>query len=157
MLEMNSNQAVVLGASMAGLLAAPVLSGRVGRVVVVERDVLPPVGEHRRGVPHGRHVHGLHPRGREVLEELFPGFTATLTADGAVCGDALGNARWQLSGHQLARADIGLPALFASRPFLEGHLRAMVARLPGVRFLQDTAVCGLIVTPDKRAVTGAEV
>lgn len=157
MYDTNSNQAVVLGASMAGLLAARVLAERFEQVVVIERDVLPPAGEHRRGVPHGRHVHGLHPRGREILEELFPGFTATLTADGAVCGDVLGNARWQLSGHQLAQADIGLPGVFASRPFLEGHLRTMVARLPAVRLLQDTAVCGLTVTADKQAVTGAEV
>jgi 2-polyprenyl-6-methoxyphenol hydroxylase-like FAD-dependent oxidoreductase len=155
--DTNSNQAVVLGASMAGLLAARVLSERFEQVVVIERDVLPPAGEHRPGVPHGRHLHGLHPRGREILEELFPGFTATLTAGGAVCCDVLGNVRWQLSGHQLRQADIGLPALFASRPFLEGHLRAVVARLPGVRFLPDTAVCGLTVTADKRAVTGAEV
>ena len=84
MLDTNSNQAVVLGASMAGLLAARVLSERFERVVVIERDVLPPVGEHRRGVPHGRHLHGLHPRGREILDELFPGFTASLTASGAV-------------------------------------------------------------------------
>ena len=78
MFEMNGNQAVVLGASMAGLLAARVLSERFERVVVIERDVLPPAGEHRRGVPQGRHLHGLHPRGREILEELFPGFTASL-------------------------------------------------------------------------------
>ena len=103
-IDTNSNQAVVLGASMAGLLAARVLSERFERVVVIERDVLPPVGEHRRGVPHGRHLHGLHPRGREILDELFPGFTASLTASGAVRGDVLGNVRWQLSGHQLRQA-----------------------------------------------------
>jgi hypothetical protein len=58
----------VLGGSMAGLLAARVLSERFERVVVIERDQLPPIGEHRRGVPHGRHLHGLHPRGREILD-----------------------------------------------------------------------------------------
>ena len=52
--DTNSNQAVVLGASMAGLLAARVLSERFDRVMVIERDTLPPIGEHRRGVPHGR-------------------------------------------------------------------------------------------------------
>ena len=155
--DTNSNQAVVLGASMAGLLAARVLAERFERVVVIERDMLPPAGEHRRGVPHGRHLHGLHPRGREILEELFPGFTATLSASGAVCCDVLGDLRWQLSGHQLRQANIGLPALFASRPFLEGHLQAMVQRLPGVRLLQDTSVCGLNVAADKRTVTGVEV
>jgi 2-polyprenyl-6-methoxyphenol hydroxylase-like FAD-dependent oxidoreductase len=153
----SNNQAVVLGASMAGLLAARVLSERYGQVVVIERDVLPPTGEHRRGVPHGRHVHGLHPRGREILEELFPGFTASLTASGAVRGDILGNVRWQLSGHQLHQAMIGLPGLLASRPFLEGHLREMVRRLPAVRFLEDCSVSGLTVTADKRTATGVEV
>ena len=88
--ETDSNQAVVLGASLAGLLAARVLSERFERVVVIERDPLPPIGQHRRGVPHGRHLHGLHPRGREILEEMFPGFTATLTASGAVGCDVLG-------------------------------------------------------------------
>ncbi len=115
---------------MAGLLAARVLAERFGHVVVIERDVLPPAGEHRRGVPHGRHLHGLHPRGREILEELFPGFTVTLTASGAVRCDVLENLRWQLSGHQLRQARIGLPSLFASRPFLEGHLRAIVRGCP---------------------------
>jgi 2-polyprenyl-6-methoxyphenol hydroxylase-like FAD-dependent oxidoreductase len=157
MIDTNSNQAVVLGASIAGLLAARVLSERFERVVVIERDVLPPAGKHRRGVPHGRHLHGLHPCGREILEELFPGFTASLAASGAVRGDVLGNVRWQLSGHQLRQAQIGLPGLLASRPFLEGHVRAMVQSLPGVRFLEDCSVCGLTTAEDKQTVTGVQV
>jgi 2-polyprenyl-6-methoxyphenol hydroxylase-like FAD-dependent oxidoreductase len=156
MAEMNDSQAVVLGASMAGLLAARVLADRFERVVVIERDVLPPAGTHRRGVPQGRHLHGLHPRGREIIEELFPGFTASLTASGAVSGDILGDSRWQLSGHQLRKADIGLPGVLASRPFLEGHVRAMVQALPAVRFLEDCAVSGLVVTEDKQTVTGVQ-
>jgi 2-polyprenyl-6-methoxyphenol hydroxylase-like FAD-dependent oxidoreductase len=157
MQDSSSNQAVVLGASVAGLLAARVLSEHFDQVVVVERDVLPPAGEHRRGVSQGRHVHGLHPRGREILEELFPGFTDSLAANGAVRCDVLGNVRWQLSGHQLRQTTIGLPGLLASRPFLEGHLREMVRQLPGVRFLDDCSVSGLTVTTDKRTVIGVEV
>jgi 2-polyprenyl-6-methoxyphenol hydroxylase-like FAD-dependent oxidoreductase len=153
----SKDQVAILGSSFAGLLAARVLSERFERVVVIERDSLPPIGEHRRGVPHGRHLHGLHPRGREILDELFPGFTETLTADGAVGCDILGDLRWQLSGHQLRKAAIGLPALFASRPFLEGHVRAMVRRLPGVRILEHHSICGLTATPDRRAITGVEV
>ena len=157
MIDTNSNQAVVLGASIAGLLAARVLSERFERVVVIERDVLPPAGKHRRGVPHGRHLHGLHPCGREILEELFPGFTASLAASGAVRGDVLGNVRWQLSGHQLRQAQIGLPGLLASLPFLEGHVRAMVQSLPGVRILEDCSVCGLTTAEDKQTITGVQV
>ena len=153
----SSNQAVVLGASMAGLLAARVLSEQFGQVVVIERDVLPPAGEHRRGLSHGRHLHALHPRGREILEDLFPGFTASLTGRGAVRCDVLGNVRWQLSGHQLRQATIDLPGLLASRPFLEGHIRELARQLPGVRFLEDTSASGLTFTADKRIVTGVEV
>ena len=157
MYNTSSNQAAVLGSSLAGLLTARVLSERFERVVVIERDELPPIGEHRRGVPHGRHLHGLHPRGREILDELFPGFTETLTGSGAVGCDALADLRWQLSGHQLRQADIGLPGLFASRPFLEGHIRAMVQRLPGVQILQQHSVSGLTTTVDQQAITGVEV
>src|SRR4029450_4382803 len=51
------DQAGVLGASMAGLLAARVLSDAYQRVTVVERDVLSTRPENRRGVPQGRHAH----------------------------------------------------------------------------------------------------
>ncbi len=42
--DTTSNRAVVLGAGMAGLLAAWVLADRSGQGVVIERDVLPPAG-----------------------------------------------------------------------------------------------------------------
>jgi hypothetical protein len=45
------DHAVVLGASMAGLLAARVLSDAYERVTLVERDALPTKPERRRGVP----------------------------------------------------------------------------------------------------------
>ena len=155
--EANTDQAVVLGGSVAGLLAARVLSERFKCVVVIERDALPPLGEHRKGVPHGRHVHALHPRGLEILNELFPGFSRSLVAEGAVQCDILGDTRWQLSGSRLRQARTGLAALYCSRPFLEGHVRALVQRLPEVRFLAESSICGLTVTGDKRVVTGVEV
>jgi 2-polyprenyl-6-methoxyphenol hydroxylase-like FAD-dependent oxidoreductase len=64
--------AVVLGGSMAGLLAARVLADHYERVTLIERDRFPRLGEHRKGVPQDRHVHGLHVRGREIMDELFP-------------------------------------------------------------------------------------
>ncbi len=64
------DHAVVLGGSMAGLPGARVLADHYQRVTLIERDILPGVGEHRKGVPHGRRLHGLHPRGREILDEF---------------------------------------------------------------------------------------
>ena len=51
------DHAVVLGASIAGMLAARVLSDHYARVTVIERDDVPEGPAHRRGVPQGRHVH----------------------------------------------------------------------------------------------------
>ncbi len=149
--------AVVLGASMAGLLSARVLADHFDRVTLVDRDAMPEIGGNRRGVPQGRHLHGLHPRGREILEELFPGITAQLVAAGAPTGDVLGNLRWQLAGHRFRQPKIGLVGLFGTRPFLEGHVRARVRALPGVRFAERTDVLGLVATADGARVTGVRV
>ncbi|MGH7743594.1 MAG: FAD-dependent oxidoreductase [Candidatus Dormibacteria bacterium] len=149
--------AVVLGASMAGLLAARVLAEQYSRVTVVERDAMPPPGVNRRGVPQGRHVHGLHPRGREILDELFPGgFTAELVADGAATCDVLNDCRYMFSGHRLRQAPSGLCLLVASRPFVEGHVRARVAALAGVSIAERCAARS-VTTDGGGRVTGVAV
>lgn len=153
--KQTGDHAVVLGASMAGLLAARVLTEAYRKVTVIDRDLMPEIGVHRRGVPQARHIHVLHPRGRDVLDELFPGFTNHIVEAGAELGD-VGNVRVMLSGHRLRQADIGLPVLFASRPFLEGQVRARVRALPGVTVMERTDIVGLTTTADRRRVTGAQ-
>src|SRR3712207_1809425 len=83
------DRALVLGGSMAGLVAAQVLADAYSQVTVIDRDQLPKTSTHRRGVPHGRHAHALLARGQQALEELFPGLTAELVAQGAPTGDLL--------------------------------------------------------------------
>ena len=151
------DRAVVLGASLAGLLAARVLGDAYGQVTVIERDELPRTPMHRRGVPHGRHIHALAARGQQALEELYPGLTAELVANGAPHGDMLANARLYFSGHRLRQARTGLGLLCASRPVLESHVRARVRALPNVRFVDRCDVVGLATTPDGRRVTGARL
>jgi hypothetical protein len=53
--------AVVLGASIGGILAARVVSEAYERVTVLDRDSLPVHAENRRGVPPGRHGHARSP------------------------------------------------------------------------------------------------
>ncbi|MCU1653032.1 MAG: hypothetical protein JWQ60_4181 [Pseudonocardia sp.] len=74
--------AVVLGASMAGLLAARAVSEAYRHVTVIDRDALPEVSADRRGVPQGRHAHALQAGGSRILEEMFPGFLSELAASG---------------------------------------------------------------------------
>jgi 2-polyprenyl-6-methoxyphenol hydroxylase-like FAD-dependent oxidoreductase len=151
------DRAVVLGASMAGLLAARVLADAYGQVTVLDRDQLPETSSDRRGVPHGRHVHALLTSGQQALEELFPGLTAELVAHGAPTGDLLAHGRWYLNGHRLRQADTGLVALSPSRPLLEGQVRARVRSLPNVAFLDRCDIVDLAATADGRRVTGARV
>src|SRR3954451_2648676 len=116
--------AVVLGASMAGLLAARALADAYKRVTVVERDTLPAAGQARKGVPQGRHVHALLPRGQHIIEELFPGLIDEMVAAGAVEADPATQHRFVMGGHAIRKVPIGGRGILSGRPFLEGHLRA---------------------------------
>lgn len=69
-----SRRAVVVGAGLAGMLAAAALStAGVDEVVVLDRDELPEGPEPRRGLPQGRHAHLLMAGGLDAMEEIVPG------------------------------------------------------------------------------------
>lgn len=148
---------VVLGGSMAGLLAARILAESFSEVLVVDRDELTEVREPRRGVPHGRHAHGLLARGQEILEGLFPGLTTELVAAGVQTGDFNSDIRWYFNGHRLSPSHSGLACVPATRPVLEYHIRRRVQSIPNVTFLEQHDILGLLSTPDQSRVTGVRV
>jgi 2-polyprenyl-6-methoxyphenol hydroxylase-like FAD-dependent oxidoreductase len=158
------DHALVLGASMGGLLAARVLADHYRRVTVVERDALPadPVG--RRGVPQGRQPHVLLARSSIVLEDLFPGFLDELVEAGAHTIDGSDMSRYWIvfGGHKIV-GDGPLPGpaklqnYFASRPFLEWHVCRRLRALPNVTICEQHDVVGLTATADGERVTGARV
>src|ERR1700761_4482038 len=96
--------AVVIGASIAGLLAARALSDVFSLVTVFDRDVLPDGPDVRRGAPQGRQAHVLLARGADTLEQLFPGFVAEMIDSGAVAGDPQRDFHWYLDGYLLRPA-----------------------------------------------------
>lgn len=157
MTSTDRDRAVVLGAGMAGLLAARALTESYAEVVLVDRDQLGPESGPRRGTPQARHVHGLLARGHELLEELFPELTSELVAEGAPTGDMLADFRVCFGGHRFRQAPSGLTALNVSRPTLESAIRRRVMALPGVRVLGGHDVVGLTATRDRRRVVGARV
>ena len=127
----------MVGASLAGLGAARILSNHFERVTIVERDALPAEPVSRKGVPQGNHTHGLLPSGYRVLEDYFPGIIAELVARGACHGDVTGDFIWYHSDSWKLRTAIGLPMVSASRPCLEWHVRERVVALPGVTLLDQ--------------------
>ena len=100
------DRAVVLGASMGGLLAARVLADFYRSVTVVERDCLPDEPANRRGVPQGKHPHALLGKAVDILGRLFPGLFDQLVADGAVRWDDgdLSKLWWTVAGHLMVRS-----------------------------------------------------
>jgi 2-polyprenyl-6-methoxyphenol hydroxylase-like FAD-dependent oxidoreductase len=152
-----SRTAVVVGASMGGLLTARVLSEVFERVLLVDRDALPDEAVARRGVPQGRQLHVLLARGLEVLDELFPGLSDELRTHGVPMVDLHDRVHWYNDGYRMRRAPSGLISAGMSRPLLERLVHARVAALPGVEFLTRTELVGLDATPDRRRVTGVRV
>jgi hypothetical protein len=103
----------------------------------------------RKGVPQGRHAHGLLARGRSVIENFFPGWTDEVVACGGAKGDIAGDVNWIGHGVTIKSAPSELVGLLASRPVLEGHVRRRLMALPNVRVIENCAVQGLIA--DNRA------
>jgi 2-polyprenyl-6-methoxyphenol hydroxylase-like FAD-dependent oxidoreductase len=153
----SKDHAIVIGGSMAGLLAARVLSDQFERVTIVERDRFSEGVENRKGVPQARHAHALLPRGFMIMARLFPGIAEELVSDGAIASDIPAESlRYQLGGYRV-RFSIGRKSLLMSRPFLEGHIRRRVLAIPGVTVLEEHAVTGLLSGEDEKSVGGVTV
>ncbi|MGV9676951.1 NAD(P)/FAD-dependent oxidoreductase [Nocardia sp. NPDC003482] len=140
---MSDGHAVVVGAGVAGLLAARVLTERFDRVTVLERDAAEADSE-RRGVPQARHLHGLLDRGRTAIERLYPGFTGEMERRGAATAEVLIGTRWYVGGSRVAPAETGLTSVLATRPLLESVLRERTLALPGVRLRAHTTARSLL-------------
>ncbi len=157
-----ARHAVVIGASLAGMLAARVLTEHFDQVTLVERDRLAvtepsaPSGTAgsgtamqageilRKGVPQARHLHILLVRGRQILEELFPGLGDEAAAAGATELDATGDFAWLTPFGWGIRFRSDICSLACSRGLLDGIVRRRVLALPRLRLLDGTDATGLV-------------
>lgn len=147
--------AVVLGGSLAGLLAARALVGFADRVTIVERDVLPDGPEPRRNLPQARHAHVLWSGGARAVEELVPGVGESLLDAGAhrlaVTTDLVALApqgwfrRWPESHH----------VFLCGRDLLDATVRARILDDDRIELVEHTEVLGLEGTAE--AVTGVRL
>ncbi len=133
--------ALVLGGSIAGLMAARVLSEHAERVVIVEADDLDARGP-RPGVPQWVQLHVLLEMGGTQLQRWFPGLLGELVEDGAVLSD-LDRFHQYLDGVRKVSIT-GYQLVCATRPFIESGVRRRVlarknvtvvrGRVDGLRF-----------------------
>ncbi|MFI7391902.1 FAD-dependent monooxygenase [Streptomyces tendae] len=137
-----SRRAVVVGAGLAGMLAAAVLADAgVAEVVVLDRDELPDGPRQRRGLPQGRHAHLLMTGGLRAMEEIVPGVGKRLLAAGA--------HEISLSSGVLARSPEGWlrrwrregpVMLTCTRALVDWTVRAAVLEHPRVEVRRAAAV-----------------
>ncbi|MEX0168366.1 FAD-dependent oxidoreductase [Streptomyces sp. LMG1-1-1.1] len=150
-----TRHAVVIGGSLAGLLAARVLAEHAERVTVVERDRYPEGQEARAGVPQGRHLHVLIAGGQRALDELLPGFMAELGELGAPkVGVPEDMVQWQ-NGQWFRRTPATAHFYTGPRPQLEWLVRQRVLADPRIELVEGTETVGL--TGGSSRVTGVRL
>ncbi|MDT0442542.1 FAD-dependent oxidoreductase [Streptomyces johnsoniae] len=147
--EVLMGRAVVLGGSMAGLLAARVLSDHAESVLIIERDELPAAAAPRSGTPHDGQLHTLMHGGRMQLERFFPGFAEQAQAEGAILSSPFNIRAYADGTPKVSDGQMGL--ISSSRPFLESQVRRRTLALPNVKVLNGRAR-GLVFRGN--AVTG---
>jgi 2-polyprenyl-6-methoxyphenol hydroxylase-like FAD-dependent oxidoreductase len=152
-----AGRAVVIGGSIAGLVASRILSDHFSEVIVLERDELPDKPEPRRGVPQAHHYHGLLARGMRVLEELFPNFSGDMESYGAQVVSATEDLQVRRRIGWLPHFPSSLEVLLASRALIEWAIRVRVNELDNVTILSAHNVVRLLATDDSSRVTGVLV
>jgi 2-polyprenyl-6-methoxyphenol hydroxylase-like FAD-dependent oxidoreductase len=144
--------AIVVGASIAGLATARVLSEFFDQVTAFDQDDIADQPAVRKSIPQGHHLHALLPGGLKVLSSLYPALVDELVRHGATKVTMGRDVAWYLpdgpaysaTGSIRTPFDSGLVAYCASRGLIEFVLRRQTAAIPNVRLASGTTVRELI-------------
>ena len=151
-----TGHAIVIGASLAGLCAARVLSDHFDRVTLFERDPLPDGPHNRAAVPQGRHVHLLMARGAAEFERLYPGLLDDMVAAGVPkLQNRPDHIHFGAAGHVLGTTELKreFTAYVPSRAHLEWQIRTRTLAIDNVE-LVTTGVAEPVYDPATQRVTG---
>ncbi len=148
--------AAVIGGSLAGLLAARVLSEHFGRVVVLERDPSRARYSPRRGTPQAAHSHVLLNGGQKLIEGLFPGIGDDLCAHGARRLDFASDLHFFHHGAWRLRFPSRLLGTLQSRALLELQISERIRQRGNVEILDHASVRRLLPGDSGDAIGGLE-
>ena len=154
---MVGEHAVVVGGSMAGLVAARVLADAFERVTVIERDAFPDEPRPRRGVPQGNHVHALLEAGRDTLEDLFPGYSDDLVSAGAMDIDLSTDFNFYDEGDFVASGSHHVSMYCATRPLIEYVTWRRLAAIDGVALRDECHLTEYLMDDTGTTVVGVTV
>lgn len=149
--------AVVVGASISGLLTARVLADGFEQVTVVERDTIPDAPVTRDGAPHARQPHALQEAGRAIIEDLFPGYGDDLVAEGGLIIDVASDFNFYDEDGYVAHPPTHMPMYAGSRPLLEYIIRDRIGDVDGVQIRDGCHVTDYQFNDADGTVTGVEL
>lgn len=151
-----ASRAVVIGASISGLLSARVLSEVFDEVLVVERDCLENEGlpKQRKGIPQAPHQHLLLLKGRQLLESYFPGFDQELAALGAPLVNYSKDVSLWVGPGKLPRFDSEIEVRACRRQLLDFVLLKRCRNIPNLHIIDAHRVTGLLLSEDRSRVQG---
>ena len=149
--------AVVIGGSIAGLLASRVLADYFDTVTIFEKDHLVDSAEPRMGVPQGRHVHSIWKRGLSLMEESFPGLTSELIEGGSAEVEMTKDFAWYHRGVWKLRVPSGIFITCQTRPFLEWQIRRRVCQISNIDLVDHCHVKRFVTDATAQRITGVAV
>nr|WKN35443.1 hypothetical protein K4G66_24010 [Tunicatimonas sp. TK19036] len=152
-----NKSAIVIGASMAGLVTARVLSEHFEKVFLVERDPILNQPESRKGQPQTQHLHALLASGLITLQKYFPDLTDSIKTGGGIVCDAWQSMVWNCYGNYRLPFEVGKQFVFASRPFLEWQVRQRVLGSENLEVLSGYSVDQLLTDEHQQQVTGVQM
>jgi 2-polyprenyl-6-methoxyphenol hydroxylase-like FAD-dependent oxidoreductase len=150
-------RAIVVGAGLAGLSAARVLSDYFGEVLILDRDDLPVDASPRPGVPQGKHPHFLLGGGVRALQNLFPGFGTELMRAGAEPVNAGADILYEVPGQTVSpRIKLGWSTYSLTRPLIERIVRRQVERLGNIEVRGGCRVLNIAKESNVYAASGIQ-
>jgi 2-polyprenyl-6-methoxyphenol hydroxylase-like FAD-dependent oxidoreductase len=150
-------QAIVIGGSIAGMLAARVLADHFERVTIIDRDALPDSPEPRRGAPQTAHVHVLLRRGLLIMQQLFPQLDDALTRAGALSVNWTRDLVTFTPAGWSPRFESEYTTRTCSRGLLEQLIRRQVAAIKNIVTHPRCEAIEPLVTETRAAFIGLKV
>ena len=163
-----TEKVLVAGSGISGLGAALALGGGAREVIILDRDPAPPAGSseeafynwERKGATQLRHSHAFLGRLTTLIRERYPDLMAELLAEGTrLFGIEDGLPPPLARKYVAAPGDEDCKLLFSRRTTLELIMRRYAAKLPGITFVTDAGVRGLLARREngKLVVEGLKV
>jgi 2-polyprenyl-6-methoxyphenol hydroxylase-like FAD-dependent oxidoreductase len=150
---MSKDRAVVMGGSVAGVMAALAASEFFDEVVVVERDALEFTAEPRKGVPQGKQAHALLAVGMDMACEFVPDLREQLLAEGCSLFDQVRDCPMMNSQGWRMRAESTVKTIGFRRPLFESVVRRNLLERSNCRVVTGS-IAGLIGSEDDSRVNG---